>query len=59
MSLVMNPPSQGKAVAVQQHQDIIAANAAAKQAGVTKHMAPAEVTCLLPQIAPTWQQPLG
>lgn len=34
---------QGKPVAIQQHQDIIAANAAAKAAGVTKHMQPSEV----------------
>lgn len=38
------PAPQGKAVAIQQHQDIIAANAAAKAAGVTKHMAPAEAS---------------
>lgn len=37
-------PPQGKAVAIQQHQDIIAANAAAKAAGVTKHMNPAEAS---------------
>lgn len=36
--------AQGKAVAIQQHQDIIAANAAAKAAGVTKHMVPAEAS---------------
>ena len=39
--------SQGKAVAIQQHQDIIAANYAARAAGVTKHMAPGEARRLL------------
>ncbi|KAL4457562.1 hypothetical protein ABPG75_012427 [Micractinium tetrahymenae] len=38
---------QGKAIAVQQHQDIIAANHAAKAAGVAKHMSPAEARRLL------------
>lgn len=34
-------------MAIQQHQDIIAANYAARAAGVTKHMAPAEARRLL------------
>jgi nucleotidyltransferase/DNA polymerase involved in DNA repair len=34
-------------VAIQQHQDIIAANYAARAAGITKHMAPAEARRLL------------
>ncbi|EFN58875.1 hypothetical protein CHLNCDRAFT_140768 [Chlorella variabilis] len=48
-----HPSIQGKAVAVQQHQDIIAANHAAKCAGVTKHMAPAEARRLLKAVGGT------
>ncbi|KAL4440655.1 hypothetical protein ABPG77_000364 [Micractinium sp. CCAP 211/92] len=42
-----DPSLQGKPIAVQQHQDIIAANHAAKSAGVVKHMPPAEARRLL------------
>lgn len=38
-----NPALQGLPIAVQQHQDIIAANHAAKAAGVRKHMEPQQV----------------
>ena len=44
---LLNPAPQGKAVAVQQHQDIIAVNALAKAAGVVKHAPPAEARRLL------------
>lgn len=43
LKFTSSPPRQGMAIAIQQHQDIIAANAAAKAAGVRKHMSPAEV----------------
>lgn len=42
-----HPELQGRPVALQQHSDIIAANAAAKNAGVTKHIAPDEARALL------------
>ncbi|PSC72656.1 protease 2 isoform A [Micractinium conductrix] len=42
-----DPSLKGKAVAVQQHQDIIAVNALAKAAGVVKHAPPAEARRLL------------
>ena len=34
---------RGRAIAIQQHQDIIAVNYPARSAGVTKHMRPHEV----------------
>lgn len=37
-------------MAIQQHQDIIALNASAKAAGLTKHMAPAQARRLLSQV---------
>jgi nucleotidyltransferase/DNA polymerase involved in DNA repair len=44
-----DPSLKGKAVAVQQHQDIIAVNYPARAAGVKKHMLPAEVGPRHPQ----------
>jgi nucleotidyltransferase/DNA polymerase involved in DNA repair len=37
------PSLAGRPVAIQQHQDVIAVNYPARQAGVTKHMPPAQV----------------
>lgn len=37
----------GTPIAIQQHQDIIAANYPARAAGVKKHMRPAEVQTIL------------
>lgn len=42
-----NPELRGVPVALQQHGDIIAANAEAKSAGVTKHIAPETARKLL------------
>ena len=41
------------ALAVQQHQDVIAADAAAKKAGVTKRMTPADARALLRRVGGT------
>eukprot|EP00882_Tetradesmus_deserticola_P011155 GHRQ01011801.1.p2 GENE.GHRQ01011801.1~~GHRQ01011801.1.p2 ORF type:complete len:128 (+),score=39.89 GHRQ01011801.1:656-1039(+) len=41
------PSLSGRPVAVQQHQDIIAVNYPARQAGVKKHMPPAQARSLL------------
>jgi nucleotidyltransferase/DNA polymerase involved in DNA repair len=37
------PQLAGRPVAIQQHQDVIAVNYPARQAGVKKHMQPAQV----------------
>jgi len=42
-----DPELAGLPLAIQQHQDIIAANAAAKKAGVRKHCAPDHARQLL------------
>lgn len=39
-----NPALEGKPLAVQQHQDVIAVDYAARAAGVRKHMAPAQAS---------------
>jgi nucleotidyltransferase/DNA polymerase involved in DNA repair len=44
------PQLRHSAVAVAQHQDIIAVNYAARAAGVTKHMLPAEARSLLKSV---------
>ena len=49
-----NPALAGcPALAVQQHQDVIAADASAKKAGVTKRMLPADARALLRRVGGT------
>jgi hypothetical protein len=43
VEVLRDPSLAGIPLAVQQHQDVIAVNYAARQAGVKKHMAPAQV----------------
>lgn len=46
----MHPGLKGRAFAIQQHQDIIAVNYAARAAGVKKHMNPKEARTLLSKV---------
>ncbi|DBA78854.1 TPA: hypothetical protein ACH3X1_008741 [Trebouxia sp. C0004] len=46
----LHPSLKGKAFAIQQHQDIIAVNYAARAAGVKKHMGPKEARTLLSKV---------
>lgn len=46
----LHPSLKGKAFAIQQHQDIIAVNYAARAVGVKKHMGPTEARRLLSKV---------